>query len=354
MNISKGSMLYVERSNRYHFGIYIGNGVVVHFSNTDPDSMNIFTPVIHEVCLAEFLGENNKEITDLIHCATDKFFYAIEWSETNDVIKYSMAETVQRAKRCIGCSCFNKDKNMYETGGNGYSWKSNNCEHFAFWCMTGMHISKQVSTIEKLIKIIVSYEDYGAFIDLINDNSRERANKVLDRKKLLRYSEITEHRKDFRRLTPENVEYVKSVNQRPKSNNDFFQNSDKTFICNKAGENSFATSKAGIAVGDNMVINGLKSLSSIIKFNDGGCVYGIRLIRNPSFFSLWQYEYEIEVDAEGPRGFGSGRGYLRFTDMTGDTYSLSIESSTRKKHVVDYRSEQPYIVKVEWSNTSFN
>jgi hypothetical protein len=60
----------------------------------------------------------------------------------------------------------------------------------------------------------------------------------------------------------------------------------------------------------------------------------------------------VNVDAQGPSGFGSGSMYLAFTDQTGDTYKLSIYSSTRSIHTVRYNSEKPAIFKIQWSNTS--
>ncbi len=126
------------------------------------------------------------------------------------------------------------------------------------------------------------------------------------------------------------------------------------FDCKRCGCDSYAACSDGdeLAIGQSLKINESSDLSDIIKFNNGGCVYSISLIKNPSF-SLWGYEYEIEVMAQGPSGLGTGSGYLRFTDKTGDAYSLSITDSSKKKHVVDYKSSDPEITRVEWSNHSF-
>lgn len=60
------------------------------------------------------------------------------------------------------------------------------------------------------------------------------------------------------------------------------------------------------------------------------------------------------MKGRGPAGLLNGSGYLRFQDMTGDTYTLSIYDSRVKDHVVDFSSDNPSIVKVEWSNTAFH
>src|SRR6266851_4660680 len=83
----------------------------------------------------------------------------------------------------------------------------------------------------------------------------------------------------------------------------------------KAGENSSATSKAGLQVNQQVALNGNTDLSPSMVANDGGCVYGITLTGSPGI-----YDYVVNVDAQGPKGFGSGSMYLAFTDETGDVY----------------------------------
>ena len=125
------------------------------------------------------------------------------------------------------------------------------------------------------------------------------------------------------------------------------------FNCEKCGHESCAICKDGDAlyVGQTLKIKGNSDLSDTIRFNEDGCVYSIRLIKNPS---LGEYDYEIEVKAHGPNELGAGSGYLRFTDKTGDTYCLRIPNSDKKMiRVVDYNSEDPRIIKVEWSNHCF-
>ncbi|MDO3409462.1 hypothetical protein QWJ34_06780 [Saccharibacillus sp. CPCC 101409] len=119
------------------------------------------------------------------------------------------------------------------------------------------------------------------------------------------------------------------------------------FTAEKIGENSSAERQDGMTVNSEVSINGSLNLYDIIKFNDNGCVYGITLTGSPGY-----YNYVLNVDAQGPSGAFSGSGYLAFTDKTGDTYKLSIYSSTRSVHTVRYDSQQPEIVKIEWSDTS--
>lgn len=119
------------------------------------------------------------------------------------------------------------------------------------------------------------------------------------------------------------------------------------FTATKIGEDSYAERRDGMTVNSEVSINGSLNLYDIIKFNDKGCVYGITLTGSPGI-----YDYVLNVDAQGPSGFGSGSGYLAFTDKSGDTYKLSIYSSTRSVHTVRYNSQQPEIVKIEWNDHS--
>ncbi len=117
------------------------------------------------------------------------------------------------------------------------------------------------------------------------------------------------------------------------------------FTAKNLGQNSWAERRDGMTMNSEVSINGSLQLHDIIKFNDGGCVYGITLTGSPGYF-----DYVVNVDAQGPKGFGSGSGYLAFTDKSGDTYKLSIYSSTRSVHTVRYNSEKPEIVKIEWND----
>ncbi len=119
------------------------------------------------------------------------------------------------------------------------------------------------------------------------------------------------------------------------------------FTAAKTGENSSAERKDGMTVNSEVTINGSSNLYDIIKFNNKGCVYGITLTGSPGL-----YDFVLSVDAQGPEGVLSGAGYLAFTDKSGDTYKLSIYSSTRSVHTVRYNSEKPEIVKIQWSNHS--
>lgn len=113
----------------------------------------------------------------------------------------------------------------------------------------------------------------------------------------------------------------------------------------KCGENSFAISDRGLAPLQVMAINGSTDLEGCVQGNDGARVYSVTLMASPGI-----YDYVLQVDGQGPKGVFGGSWYLAFTDKSGDTYKLSLYSSTRSVHTVRYNSKLPSIMKFEWNN----
>lgn len=122
--LKKGDILKVHRSLGYwHFGIYAGQGKVIHFSTPKGDSleMNPWEADIIEVPIQDFANGD-----DIV---VDK----------ESAAKYSSGKIVRRARSRI-----NKEKGNY----NPITY---NCEHFARWCRTGEKTSYQVEAIKGLL-----------------------------------------------------------------------------------------------------------------------------------------------------------------------------------------------------------
>ncbi|MEI6103022.1 MAG: metallophosphoesterase [Methanothrix sp.] len=117
----------------------------------------------------------------------------------------------------------------------------------------------------------------------------------------------------------------------------------------KCGQNSSAVSVAGLQPTESVVLNGKSDLSSCMIANDNGAVFGIRLDKGSGI-----YEYQLSVDAQGPKGAGSGYMYLYFTDESGDRYLLKIFVHTRKTHTLKYNSKAPAIMMIEWNNKAIH
>ena len=115
------------------------------------------------------------------------------------------------------------------------------------------------------------------------------------------------------------------------------------------GKPKSVQSTKGLQSNEQASVNGNTDLSTCLVGNDNARVYGITLTGSPGI-----YDYVVNVDAQGPSGFGSGSLHLAFTDETGDTYYLSIYSSHRSVHTVRYNSKHPAIKTISWSDYSFS
>ena len=104
----RGAHIYVERGLYSHHGIDCGDGTVIDFAGQGPAKT---APIIRSVTLAEFAQSSPIRTRD----------YGS---------RYETGVVVARARSMIGRS--------------GYDLFSNNCEHFATWCVVGAHSSAQV------------------------------------------------------------------------------------------------------------------------------------------------------------------------------------------------------------------
>lgn len=104
--MAQGDHIYVNTGIIDHHGIDCGDGTVIHFSKKKG---RICQDTIHS-----FARGNSICVKQRKHC-------------------YSPKQIVQRAKSKLGES--------------GYNLFGNNCEHFATWCHSGQHDSKQVGNV---------------------------------------------------------------------------------------------------------------------------------------------------------------------------------------------------------------
>lgn len=131
-----GDIICVDRGLYIHFGIYIGNDRVIHYSgaNADFDLRDFKNMSIREDSMSRFLNNNSEYFVFDCESAENKTFFS-----KNLLLAYTPEETVARAKSKLG--------------ENQYSLPFNNCEHFAIWCKTGIHKSTQVDkVVENLVK----------------------------------------------------------------------------------------------------------------------------------------------------------------------------------------------------------
>jgi len=145
--LEPGDVIGVSRKGIYeHYAIYIGNDRVIHYCGEGNDFAG--TVCIHEADISEFLKDSKRyfvvwfdngipykiqsETSFLFTGALD--YYNAGFQKANRTV-FSAGETIRRARSRIG-----------ETE---YNLITNNCEHFAMWCKTGVSESSQVKNIAR-------------------------------------------------------------------------------------------------------------------------------------------------------------------------------------------------------------
>lgn len=149
----KGDIIGVDRKDYgvpyKHYGIYIGNNEVIHYTSDNLFNKN----TISRTSMDKFMNANDKYF--ILDCENgSKSQYMMPSNIVLSNIKsgfgigmptklrklieiYSPEEIVIRAKKCIG--------------EGQYNLAFRNCEHFAIWCKTGINHSYQV---ERFLKVL--------------------------------------------------------------------------------------------------------------------------------------------------------------------------------------------------------
>lgn len=140
-----GDVIGVSRNGLFeHYGIYLGNGRVIHYCGEGGDFGGRVT--VQETSFSKFIKGskhyfsvwfNDGRPVKLQHSTTFMFGVGSLSYERDFYGKrrkvFSPDETIKRAKKRLG----EEDYNLV----------TNNCEHFAMWCKTGVSESSQVERI---------------------------------------------------------------------------------------------------------------------------------------------------------------------------------------------------------------
>ncbi|MBQ9572163.1 MAG: lecithin retinol acyltransferase family protein [Acidaminococcaceae bacterium] len=144
-----GDIICVHRIGYEHYGVYAGDNKVIHY---DIDPSDHYKICVHQAPMEEFLNGSlvysicefpkvyGRPTEEIPFAEFRKKFAHPEKAQTLwDVLKisnyhlYTPEETVIRARERIGESSYNL-------------W-TNNCEHFAIWCKTGISESHQIEDL---------------------------------------------------------------------------------------------------------------------------------------------------------------------------------------------------------------
>jgi hypothetical protein len=130
--VSKGDHIWVRRFGYTHHGLDVGDDMVVHFTGTPGSKRNA---AIQKDSLEAFAQGGEVSTRDYGR-------------------RFDADEAAQRAESRVGQS--------------GYDLYRNNCEHFARWCVTGDHKSKQVETANAAGGVGVSTATAAAGVGVVS------------------------------------------------------------------------------------------------------------------------------------------------------------------------------------------
>ena len=135
--LEAGDVIGVHRPGYEHYGIYIGNGRVIHYAG---DGSDFLGPIcIHEADFSEFIKDGGEcfylhfqEKLPIKIYQSEKLYSGdkLPFANTKEYRIFSPEETVKRARERVG--------------EEEYNLIFRNCEHFALWCKTGVEESTQV------------------------------------------------------------------------------------------------------------------------------------------------------------------------------------------------------------------
>jgi hypothetical protein len=135
--VKRGDVVGVPRMLYEHYGIYIGDNKVIEYTLAE----NRLKIEIRKTHIKHFLG--NSTTFFILDCEFEKPLKSAPIIYRDEMKRrkvFSPEETVKRAESRLG-----------EVQ---YNLISNNCEHFAIWCKTGLSISYQVEEYLKYVNRI--------------------------------------------------------------------------------------------------------------------------------------------------------------------------------------------------------
>ena len=149
--LSFGDIIWVQRPGYKHFGVFASKNEVIHYTGQSLSEASVRKTSLNEflegskrfyICVfPESYGKYDSSETlsifnNSLACGPsgNNFFKIFEWLKRNQRYSvFSDEETVERARSRLG--------------ENQYRLFSNNCEHFAIWCKTGINQSWQIEEL---------------------------------------------------------------------------------------------------------------------------------------------------------------------------------------------------------------
>lgn len=130
--LKPGDLIRVRRSFYYHFGIYIGENKVIHFSAQNDDG--ITNPKDISVRISPFeIFSKNTVVEKAKYTLKEKVFFK---RSNKNILKIAHSRL----------------------GEQGYNFLRNNCEDFAYSCVFKKKIPTQVDNLKNKVKNIIKHD----------------------------------------------------------------------------------------------------------------------------------------------------------------------------------------------------
>lgn len=142
-----GDIIGISRDFYDHYGVYINDDSVIHYSSYDSDvssenavietSLSTFCRGDEDLFKLDFDSLVRPDKIYLLNADCTAGSFAEKREPEFSYMLYSPEETVSRARSRLGES--------------NYNLLLNNCEHFAIWCKTGLSKSYQIDEVLKIL-----------------------------------------------------------------------------------------------------------------------------------------------------------------------------------------------------------
>lgn len=152
--LRRGDVIGVHRFNGLydHYGIYTGNGEVIHYADPSGDfGTNI---VVHRTTLKKF----KEDAKYLFVVNFDKLCIRKQFRLGDIMTPYGvnvvklLTTLFENLRRHIASPEETVQRAESRLGERKYNLATNNCEHFAIWCKTGVSESSQVDEIMTMLR----------------------------------------------------------------------------------------------------------------------------------------------------------------------------------------------------------
>ncbi|MBR2207235.1 MAG: lecithin retinol acyltransferase family protein, partial [Synergistaceae bacterium] len=182
--IKNGDVIKVSRKIKvddqevryFHYGIYVEGGTVIHYTGaTGPAD---FKGVVRETPIEDFLNGakeltvcifpkqidnvdelNNPEEINISFPSSQQGFVRLPEQDAENFFGLQMKKKMKES-RARNYHLYSGDETVArargELGKKGYNLVTNNCEHFAIWCKTGLQESSQVNQVLDIIELLPS------------------------------------------------------------------------------------------------------------------------------------------------------------------------------------------------------